>query len=211
MNKALTFLSSAVAVLLHPLLLPIYCTLFTLYGGTPFTGMGHVLNIRVLAIVGLYACINPLCVMGIFMLTGRAKSLELPRREERIFPFAAISVVLALSLFALDSHTVPRPLVGLVFAECLVMAVAAVCSVFWKISLHALGAGCAIAYVCTTGTLYFTDFSVAASLTFIAAGLMCWSRLYTQAHTSRQVAAGFLIGFFIMAITIFVTLRYKLF
>ncbi len=193
--------SKVVTVLLHPLLMPVYCTLLTLFGATPYGGLPHDINVRVLRAVGIFACANPLMVIGAFIIMGKVSELEMPSRAERVWPLLASGCAIGLSLLALNVHNTPRPLLGMILGESLALLLAGLCSLRWKVSLHAIGSGALLAYVSETGMAYHLDFAPWAAAAFVCAGLTAWARLYANAHTWRQLLGGYAAGVIVMGVT----------
>lgn len=197
-DKVVRIASKVTTVLLHPLLLPIYGALLTLFGATPYAGMPHPVNVGVLSAVGVFACANPLAVITLFMMSGRVEELEMPSREERVWPLICSGVSICLAMLLLNTHNTPRPLLGMVLGEGILLVAIGACSVFWKVSLHTAGSGAFLSFVSVTGMTYHTDFSTWAAVAFVCAGLTAWTRLYERAHTWRQLLAGYLMGLAVM-------------
>ncbi len=200
MDNFVSRLSLVTAILFHPLLLPIYCTLLTLFGNTPYSGMPHPVNVNILTSMGLYACANPLIIIGLFVVAGKVSDLQMPTRHERILPLFLSAIAISLSLLILGPVNTPRPLLGMLAGESVILFLAALCSLFWKISLHTAGAGALLAFVCVTGMAYQKDFAPLAAVAFVVAFLTAWTRLYQKAHTPRQLIAGYALGIVVMTI-----------
>lgn len=193
--------SRAVTILLHPLLMPVYCALLTLFGPTPYGGLPHDINVRVLRAVGIFACANPLMVIGAFILMGKVSELEMPSRAERVWPLMASGLAIGLSLLALNVHNTPRPLLGMILGESLALFLAGLCSLRWKVSLHTIGSGALLAYVSVAGMAYHLDFAPWAAAAFVCAGLTAWARHHAKAHTWRQLLGGYALGLAVMGAT----------
>lgn len=200
-------LSRLVTILLHPLLMPVYCSLWLLYTPTPYSNMSLGLNIQTLVLVGVFACLIPLMAIGVFILSGRVSDLEMPTARERVEPLLCSALVIGGSLIFLISR-VPRPVAGMLCGESIALFFAAFCSFFWKISLHAIGSGAFLSFVSVLGICYHQDFSFIAAIAFVAAGLTGWTRLYEEAHTPLQLFAGYMLGVAVMGIVMnFIMMR----
>ncbi len=200
-------LSRIVTILLHPLLMPLYCSLLVLYSPTPYSNMSLVLNIQTMVLVGLFACLIPLAAIGVFIRSGRVSDLEMPSARERVEPLLCSALVIGCSLAFLISR-VPRPVAGMLCGESIVLFVAAFCSFFWKISLHAIGSGAFLSFVSVLGICYHQDFLNIVAVAFVAAGLTGWTRLYEEAHTPLQLFAGYMLGVAVMGVVMnFVMMR----
>lgn len=200
MNQKVTdIVSKVVTVLLHPLLMPIYSTLLVIYTPTPYSNMPLSLNVSVLGSVCFFACLVPLVVIGVFIAVGLVSDIEMPTRKERVWPMASSALVIGLALL-FYLRGLPRPIVGMLMGEMLLLTLAACLSVFWKVSLHAMGIGGMLSFVSVVGMAYAQDFTWAAAVCFIAAAVTAWTRLYARAHTPAQLIAGYICGAVVMGI-----------
>lgn len=198
--------SRVASVVLHPLLLPVYCTLLVLYTPTPFAGMPVVLNAYLLGVVGIIGSLMPLIVIGGFIMFGYVSGVEMPTRSERVLPFMATALVLGCVTSLGQAYLpgqLPESLNAVLFGESVALFVAAVCSMRWKISLHAMGAGALLAAVASIGTAYGQDFTPIAAGAFVWAGIMVWARLHEKAHTPWQLLAGYVAGFAVMGLVMY--------
>lgn len=198
--------SKVASVVLHPLLLPVYCTLLVLYTPTPFAGMPVVLNAYLLGVVGIIGSLIPLIVIGGFIMFGYVSGVEMPTRSERVLPFVTTALVIGcvtcLGPFCLPGQ-LPESLNAVLAGEAAVLFVASVCSLRWKISLHAMGAGALLSAVASIGTVYGQDFTPIAAGAFVWAGIMVWARLHEKAHTPWQLLAGYVAGFVVMGLAMY--------
>lgn len=201
--------SWVVTVAFHPLLLPIYCTLLVLYTPTPYAAMPTLFKAFQLGGVCLFECIVPLAVIGVFIALGEVSGIDMPTRSERFRPLLFSSVTIAFSVYALRQFY-PIPIIGMVIGEAAALFIAALCSRFWKISLHAIGAGAFLAYIAVTGTAFGQDFSPFAALAFVAAGVTAWARSYEQAHSPAQLLAGYVTGLAVMGLVMCLVLHQAL-
>ena len=153
--------------------------------------------------VGFFACFIPLVVLGVFIAFGFVTDMEMPRRRERSLPLLIISITTCIGSYLMGARLAGTPIGNMILGEGLLLFIAGGVSLFWKISLHAIGAGGLLAYVVVTGIMMHIDFSLAAAWAFIVSGLAAWARLYEDAHTPGQMLSGFILGFAVM----FVVLR----
>lgn len=204
--SAIDIVSKAASVVLHPLLLPVYCTLLVLYTPTPYAGLPVSFNAYVLGIVGIFGSLLPLLIIGAFMLVGLVSDISMPTRSERILPLLAT----ALSMCCAAGYVwslLPTPILGVVLGEGLVLFAAAVWSFFWKVSLHAMGAGGLLAVIWVVGAAYGQDCTLGAAAAFVWAGVTAWTRLHERAHSPLQLLAGYVAGFTIMGLSMLLLLH----
>ena len=201
-HSRLTNLAQLVAVVIHPLLIPLYCTLFTLYFHPFGSFLSPAFKSRILLTIGLGACIVPLIVIGVFIALGKVANFEMKDREERTAPLLAASIFTTLSSWFVMRDVIPSPLLFMVLCMNFLLISAALISMWWKISLHTIGAGAGLAFVVLMGVMSGRSFSLPAGIAFAVSGLSAWARLYVDAHTPRQLLAGFLLGVAMMSLVL---------
>lgn len=189
--------SKVASVVLHPLLMPLYCALLILYTPTPYAGLPVSVNAYLLGLVGLFGSLMPLIIIEAFFLFGMVSGLEMPTRRERVLPLLVTALAQGCAA-AFMAGLLPAPLLGVVMGEAAILLVAALWSLFWKVSIHAMGAGGLLAVVTVVGMTYGQDFTLGAAAAFIWAGVMAWTRLHEKAHTPWQLLAGYAAGLALM-------------
>ncbi len=65
---------------------------------------------------------------------------------------------------------------------------------FYKISMHAMGVGGAVACVILTGFYYHIYIGFDIALAILAAGVTCTSRLILNEHSNRDIYSGLIVG-----------------
>jgi membrane-associated phospholipid phosphatase len=83
-------------------------------------------------------------------------------------------------------------------AASLLVAALTIITIFFKISVHAAGAGCMIGFLLSI-MLIFPEHNLMWALVVIVlvGGLIMSARLYLNAHTPVEVYSGFALGLFI--------------
>jgi hypothetical protein len=130
---------------------------------------------------------------------GRFATRHIPERGQRLLPLAVAAAWAATGVAVLGILGAPRQLVALVIAMLAGLAVVAVITTCWKISLHTAVAG----GTATILTVVFGPALLATAVVIIGIG---WSRIQRRDHTSAQTIAGALLGAAIAA-SIFIPLR----
>lgn len=126
------------------------------------------------------------------------ESIELDSQRERLIPLlltAIYSIFLILLLFKLQGGSIiSAHLFGLAFAGLAMAIVFAIINQFFKISLHAGGAGMLLGFIFS----YAIDQKVLVVwpiyVAIILGGLILASRLYLGKHTTKQAYWGFIFG-----------------
>lgn len=131
----------------------------------------------------------------------KKKNLEvdMPRREDRIYPL--LLVILSYIMGVLVLYTLGAPPLTTVLMICYLTntIVVLLFSLFWKISIHAMGiAGPA------TAIIYL--FGWPGLLFSLLVPLVIWSRLYLKRHTPAQLITGTFLGYSLTATQIYLLL-----
>ena len=173
----LSNLSKAVAIVVHPVVMPIYCTLFALFCVSPWATLPSGVKTYVLLSVGFGACLVPLMIMGLLVLMGRVSDFEMPTRQERVLPVALTSVATAMCSGVLALNGMPYAIVVIVLCLCVLTLIATFVTPRWKISLHGMGVGGLLAYVSMLGIQSRTDFFVPVAIAIVLAGLAVFTHM----------------------------------
>ncbi len=144
------------------------------------------------------------------------KSIKMPKHKDRIVPLL-IAMTCYYSVFAFLFKQVDSPDIFQVatLGACMAMSIAFIITIFYKISLHAIGMGAMLAmtvYACFyygninvhvdlgfLGT-YYTPLLVILFIIVLLAGIVMSARLYLKAHTPLQVYSGIILGFVVQFI-----------
>lgn len=128
----------------------------------------------------------------------KKKNLEvdMPQREDRICPL--LLVILSYVIGVIVLYTLGAPQLTTVLMICYLnnTIILLFVSLYWKISIHAMGiAGPAAAIIYLFGWV---------GLTFsLLVPLVVWSRLYLKRHSAAQLIFGTVLGYVLTAIQIY--------
>ncbi len=138
----------------------------------------------------LFVSVFPTLFVLFLARWGKVSDPDLPKREERFFPYLAI-VGMYGALFVLFLFlSAPRPLLAITLCYVVITFVGAIISLFWKISLHLAG----IAGPVTA--LSFLLHPLWGLLYFLLLPLG-WARIYLKKHTPSQAVLGSLLSAFL--------------
>jgi membrane-associated phospholipid phosphatase len=133
----------------------------------------------------------------------KKKNLEvdMPQREDRIYPL--LLVILSYVIGVMVLYTLGAPQLTTVLMICYLnnTIILLFVSLYWKISIHAMGiAGPAAAIIYLFGWL---------GLTFsLLVPLVVWSRLYLKRHSAAQLIFGTVLGYLLTAIQIYLLIGF---
>lgn len=195
------FLSKIVSVLFHPLLFPTYGTLLILIcNPNRFGYFGDKLHFVWLIIVFALTFVFPTVWLLMMKRLEMIQSLTINTANERIVPFIATSTFYLWTAWMfkpnVEMKIPPNELVFyMMLGACLAIFVALFINIFSKISLHAIGAGSLVALLFVLVRLSMYDMRLLLLGAVLLAGVIGTARLILQAHTTREVYSGYLVGF----------------
>lgn len=190
------FAAQVISFLFHPLLLSTYLVIFlgAFFPTMVMADRGKVWIVT--AFIFVFTFLLP--ALNLIMLRSfkTIRSLTLRDRQERIFPFAIITVIYGIIAF-LFYYKLPFPnlnklmliVFGLVLASFLI-------TFFIKISIHSISMAGAIGIVLPLNkAMEEPRLLVPTALLIMLAGLVMSARLVLGAHTLREVLQGAMVGF----------------
>ncbi|MFN7600853.1 MAG: hypothetical protein ACK5R0_05590 [Bacteroidota bacterium] len=190
------FAAQVISFLFHPLLLSTYLVIFlgAFFPTMVMADRGKVWIVT--AFIFVFTFLLP--ALNLIMLRSfkTIRSLTLRDRQERIFPFAIITVIYGIIAF-LFYYKLPFPnlnklmliVFGLVLASFLI-------TFFIKISIHSISMAGAIGIVLPLNkAMEEPRLLVPTALLIVLAGLVMSARLVLGAHTLSDVLKGALVGF----------------
>lgn len=139
----------------------------------------------------------PLLSILILKMTSRVSSLELTKREERILPFASITLFYGAATYMFyEKLQLGPPLTTImILVSCLILLLSLITLKF-KISIHAAGSwGVAGLFVAMSFGIAGQSMFIPVICSVLIAGAVSWSRLALGYHTSKEVWAGSFLGF----------------
>jgi hypothetical protein len=159
----------------------------------------------IVLIIWLTTFAIPALSMAMLKYTGSISSLQLKDRKERIIPFIYITLFYAFTAYYFSQQMLVTDLTSGIFILTTVMiAAAAIITLFWKISVHSLGLGGSVGILLTIAYLTpETKIKYVLFAAVVVSGLVMSARLKLDAHTPSQVYLGYLLGLFVSFMIIF--------
>lgn len=190
------------SIVLHPIFMAVYAvSLLFVYGGFYFDWD---LYFRLMLPIFILTCILP--VNGIFLMKRfrLIKDYDITDRKDRFLPFLFVFLCYLLLLFYFTQPYMPVWFLGILATPLVLLLLAALITCFWKISAHMTAMGALIGCVMSVsynvrGISPYWLFIVL----FILSGCLGVSRLILNRHTPAQVYTGFIFGFIVSYICVF--------
>ena len=188
-------ISQIITYLFHPLLIPVYGTLFYFQVTPKYSPLsqqsGNILPVFILTVI------IPIISMLILKNLGLIKSQLLLRSEERIYPLlVSVLLLLMVLLRVIPNHYTPELyfyFLGLIIGGTTSLMIALLGKI---ISLHMAGLGSLLGFMVLLSLHFEKNIVVAISLCTLCCGLVAMARLYLRAHGRASILAGLLIGLF---------------
>jgi hypothetical protein len=183
------------SVVFHPLLMLVYGLAIIFSAPTLF---GY-LPVEVKKLLFLIVLVNnvflPLSLLPFFMHRNIISSWTVNDRKERTIPLILTTVLYGATSFIIFRYQIPFFLKSYIFSAFFLSLIVTVINLWWKISLHSVGAGALLGIVLILSFRMHTPLVEYLILVIITGGLILSSRLKLNYHNPQQVWLGFLTGF----------------
>ena len=193
----MTLLANVISVVCYPLFIPTYGVALFCYSYSVQVNPLHWIWILI-AVVGTFVltCALPLSAIGILMLRGKVKDIQIEDSKERTVPFIYSLCGFGFWSYLMNSVLHAPAYIGLTcIGATVAIGLIALINRWWKISAHMTGIGGLF------GGLLSYCLGIGAIPTWstwctwlIGALVVMYARLRLNAHTGAQVSAGYLLG-----------------
>lgn len=190
-------ISHIISTVFQPLLMPSYGVML-LFVYTYFGVMYRHQFWHIVMPVILFSFIIPALLILLLYRLRIVSDLSLKVRRERFYPYIiTLFSYTAMIIFYYRMH-MPRWFLMIMAASVVIMVIAIFITLVWKISAHMFGIGgllggaMAVSFFVERSNPYYMFMGL-----FIIAGLVGTSRLILRRHTLSQVVAGFMLGYLV--------------
>ena len=200
----LNSLAKIFSVVFHPLLMLVYGMAIIFSAPTLF---GY-LPVQIKKLLFLIVLVNnvflPISLLPFFMHRGIISSWTVNERKERTIPLILTTLLYGVTSYIIFRYQIPLFLKSYIFSAFFLSLIVTVINLWWKISLHSVGAGALLGIVLILSLRTHTSLVEYLILAIITGGLVLSSRLKLNYHNPQQVWLGFLTGF--TGLVLFMTL-----
>ncbi|MDR0940985.1 MAG: phosphatase PAP2 family protein [Bacteroidales bacterium] len=191
MSKSLKIAAWIISVLFHPLNLVLVGSIISILfiPGISKEPM-YALGLTVLLL--LY--IIPLAFVPLCWVYAKITRQEFSEKQQRLTLLFSTSVIYISAAYNLVAQHPFVLLDSYIVASACLMVLSFCITIFWKISLHAIGVGGFLALVIQLSLSAYFFAYLLIPIALIIAGLVMSARLYLHAHTLAQVVCGFIVG-----------------
>ncbi len=190
-------ISHVISTVFQPLLMPTY-GIMLLFVYTYFGVIYRHQFWQIVSPVILFSFAIPAILIYILFRIGIVSDLSLKIRRQRIYPYLITFLSYTVMIIFYHRMYMPRWFMMIMVASVVIMVIAILITLLWKISAHMFGIGgliggaMAVSYFVERSNPYYMFMGL-----FIIAGLVGTSRLILKRHTLPQVIAGFMLGFLV--------------
>jgi len=200
MNKTeskdfLDTLARILSVIFHPLLMPVYGMSIIFSAPTLFVYLPFEIKKLLFLIVLINNVLLPISLMPFFIRGHIISSWTIDIRQERVIPLIIITILYSVTTYIIFSFPIPAFLKSFILGTAILSFVITIISLWWKISVHSVGAGALIATVILLAFKMYAPLLMFLIPVIIIDGLLLSSRLRLNHHNPAQVWLGFLTGF----------------
>jgi hypothetical protein len=193
-----------ISVILHPLLMPTYGLVVIFNSGTYLSFLPIEFKKSIFLIVGICTLGIPLILIPFYLYRKIISGVEMNSINERIIPLVITSILYYASFYILNNTNVPGAIRLFLLGATLCVIVTLIISIQWKISAHMIGLGGMIGLILSISVLMHSDMLFYLILFIFLSGITASARLILNSHTPTQVYIGFVVGFLIMSLTLFI-------
>ena len=194
-------LAKIIAIIFHPLLMPVYGLAIIFSAPTLLEYLPFNVKKLLILIMLVNNVLLPLSLLPFFIHRNIITSWTISERKERNIPLIITTVLYCATSFIIFRFPIPGFLKSFIFASAFLSLMVTVINFWWKISIHSVGAGSLIGLVLILSLKMLTPLEWYLILTIIAGGLILSSRLKLNLHNPQQVWVGLLAGFFGLTIS----------
>ena len=191
-----------ISILFHPLLISSYAIAFLIYiHPAAFEGVDPgTANLRMLSVL-LFSLFFPGLSLFLAWRLKLVKSLYLDTRNDRLVGFIVTMFFYFWTSYVFRNlPDTPPPAAHFLLGTFLAVCAAWMCTIFYKVSLHAVAMGGLVAFsLLFSQTDPFTS-GLYLVVPVLIAGVVCSSRLILGAHNRFEMISGFIIGFLAQSI-----------
>jgi len=186
----------AVSYLFHPIFIPVYCISFlVLVHPTYFSGFSLQEKKFTIVISTLNLVFFPLVAVALLKAVGFIQSIYLHSQKDRIIPYMAYGIFSFWAYTVFKGQAIYPPIIAsFILGIFLAGSGALIANIYFKISMHALGAGglTGLFLIVSMGNTMAMIWPLALAI-FIS-GIVCTARMLLNSHSEKELYTGFLLG-----------------
>ncbi|HET6999711.1 MAG TPA: hypothetical protein VFI33_00290 [Puia sp.] len=201
-SREVRFFAHFFSILFHPLLVSSYVFAFLIYiHPAAFEGVDlHTKNLRMFSMV-LFTIFFPTISLFLAWRLKLIKNLTLDNRQDRLVGFIVTMFFYFWASYVFRNlPDIPPVAAHFILGTFLAVCGAWMCTIFYKVSLHAVAMGGLISFFILFAREDPYVSGLYLVLPVLIAGLVCSSRLILGAHNRFEMITGFFVGMLAQAV-----------
>lgn len=193
----LRYTASLISWLFHPLLLGLYMCIYLVYGQSDyFMGIGARDRGQTVLIYIINSVFFPLVAVLLCKALGFIQSLYLNTQKERIILYSITMIFFFWTFYVFNNKPgMPPVMAKMALGIFLAVSIDFVANIYFKISMHATGAGGLAGLLVMTLFTSSVFISYPIGIAILIAGLVCTARLLISDHSMKEIVMGLASGF----------------
>jgi len=193
-------IATIISWILHPMLIPTYALLLIFSQDAFFVMiLPGKLKLILTGLIVANTLLLPLIFIWMMRKRGIITSYQMPHRAERTFPFATTALFYFATWIMMNNLGLPGVYYLFVLGGAILIAVAMIINLFWKISIHMVGiGGLTGGFIGLNYQMLINSGPLILILIFLS-GLVGFARLKQNTHNEAQVYVGFMVGIAVMS------------
>lgn len=185
-----------IAILFHPLFMPVY-TLWLALEVDPQLGffLHGPQRIFLLGMVAVMTIAFPLTSALLLIRAGVVEDLHMRDRRQRAAPLVMTLLYFCMTYYLLRHSPAYWPVLPLFGGAVLALLTAMLITLYWKISMHMVGAGGLLGAMAGVAVIHSLPLLSVLAVIIILVGILGSARLLSGDHTPSEVYAGAALGF----------------
>lgn len=182
----------------HPLFIPVYATWYLAFiHPYYFVGFEEKQKVWVLLRVALNMVFFPVLTIVLLKAVGFIDSVFLKTQKDRVIPYIAVGIFFFWMFLVFRNQEIPTILTSFIFSAFISSSVALIANIYFKISMHAIGAGGLLGLMLIVLFTHSTlPIALPLMITILISGIVCTSRMIVSDHTPADIYFGLFVGIF---------------
>jgi len=193
-----------ISIIFHPLIMPPVGMLLLFNSGTYLDFLTFPQKRAIFLIMFFGTTVLPLSLLPAMLLQRIISNLKMEDRRERVLPLLITVVFYSFTWYLLARINVPSLVSIYAVTAGVTVFVCFLVSLKWKISLHMTALGALAGMLMAIAFRHSVNLQLYLILVFLAGGVTGWARLALRAHTPSQIYTGYLGGWAIAFIIMFI-------
>ncbi len=188
-------LALGISLVFQPLFVPIY-SLVILFNANTYITYAVTPEIKqfIYLVTVLNTLILPIAIFYYFYRKKLIKSFHMHTAKERSLPFLTTLIFHLSTYYLFTKVPMPDLFQNIVLGGAISVVFALLINIKWKVSIHMLGMGGIVGTIIGLILRYQVDAVLLVMVLVLLSGIVGYARLRLNAHTPRQVYAGFVLG-----------------